>query len=61
VQHFIDGGSPHDGVVGVSELKPLSLDRDERDQLVAFLKALDGPGPDAGILMVPELPKDPDE
>jgi cytochrome c peroxidase len=59
VQHFINGGSSTLGVVGNSELKPLDLDLTDRDHLVAFLKALDGPGPSMSILMPPEIPDVP--
>lgn len=53
VQHFIDGGSGARGHVGTSELAPLDLSSEERDQLVAFLRALDGPGPRAELLVPP--------
>lgn len=59
VDHFINGGSGQLGVVGVSEIEPLGLSKEQRDQLVAFLRTLDGPGPSAGILMAPNLPEDP--
>jgi cytochrome c peroxidase len=35
---------------------PLDFTSDERRQLVAFLRALDGPGPDARWLATPDLP-----
>ena len=35
---------------GASELAPLGLTQEERLDLVAFLMALDGPGPDAALL-----------
>ena len=35
---------------------PLNLSDDERAQLAAFLRALDGPGPDPEWLTSPELP-----
>lgn len=59
VDHFINGGSGKLGVVGVSEIEPLGLSKEQRDQLVAFLRTLDGLGPSPGILMPPELPPDP--
>lgn len=59
VEHFIKGGSSEIGVVGVSEIAPLGLSKEQRDQLVAFLRTLDGPGPSPSILMPPMLPDDP--
>ncbi|OQX68620.1 MAG: hypothetical protein B6A08_09475 [Sorangiineae bacterium NIC37A_2] len=56
VEHFIRGGGDQKDVVGKSELKPLPLSPTERDELVAFLKALEGPGPDLEIISTPELP-----
>lgn len=59
VDHFIKGGSGQLGVVGVSEIEPLGLTSEQRDQLVAFLRTLDGPGPSPATLMPPMLPDDP--
>ncbi len=52
VAHFDDGGMPG-GYPGVSEIAPLGLGDAERDDLVAFLRALDGPGPAAHLLASP--------
>ena len=42
---------PHPGYPGVSEIAPLGLDEQERADLVAFLRALKGPGPAPELLM----------
>jgi cytochrome c peroxidase len=55
VLFFSQGGAPS-GFPGVSEIKPINLTDDERSQIVAFLRALDGSGPDADLLTPPELP-----
>jgi len=55
---FNNGGNPN-GYAGHSENVPRQLSASERSQLVAFLKSLDGPGPDAALLAQPELPPDP--
>jgi cytochrome c peroxidase len=55
---FNRGGDP-DGFLGVSENSPRGLSAGERADLVAFLRALDGDGPDAELLVPPELPADP--
>lgn len=52
VSFFNKGGHPG-GYRGVSELKPLGLSPDELKDLVAFLKALDGPGPAAALSQAP--------
>jgi cytochrome c peroxidase len=39
------GGDPPGGYPGTNELEPLALSPDEQADLVAFLGALDGPGP----------------
>jgi cytochrome c peroxidase len=57
VRFFAKGGEP--GNVGHGELTPLDLTSTERDQLVAFLRALDGPGPTADLVAAPDLPKAP--
>ena len=43
VDHYSE---PASGAVGESELDPLDLDADEKADLVAFLVALEAPGPD---------------
>jgi cytochrome c peroxidase len=43
VAFFVAGGDAY-GYLGTSELHPLSLSRQEQADLVAFLRALDGPG-----------------
>ncbi len=58
VLFFMRGGESH-GYLGTSENVPLDLSDDERAQLVAFLKALDGDGPDPALTEPPELPPDP--
>jgi hypothetical protein len=58
VDFFVKGGDA-DGFLGVSENFPRELDLREKAQLVAFLRALDGPGPDATLLEPPQLPPDP--
>jgi cytochrome c peroxidase len=50
---FFDRGGDRSGYHGVSELQPLGLDPQERADLVAFLRALDGPGPAAELLAAP--------
>jgi cytochrome c peroxidase len=54
VVSFFDRGGDSGGYPGTSEIKPLNLTADERSDLVAFLKALDGPGPDATLLVAPD-------
>jgi cytochrome c peroxidase len=53
IRHFDDGGAAD---VGDAEIAPLGLSAEEIDQLVAFLEALDGPGPDASLREAPALP-----
>ena len=56
VAFFNDGGHAPDavpGYLGESELEPLGLTEEEVDDLTAFLKALDGPGPDEALLTAP--------
>ena len=38
---------------GTNELEPLGLTEEEIDDLVAFLEALEGPGPAAHLLSAP--------
>jgi cytochrome c peroxidase len=58
VDFFAKGGDAG-GFLGTSENFRRDLSDDEKAQLVAFLRALDGPGPDAALLEPPELPPDP--
>jgi cytochrome c peroxidase len=53
---FFDRGGSRKQYLGRSELVPLGLSREERAALVAFLRALDGDGPDPALLVPPELP-----
>jgi cytochrome c peroxidase len=53
VVRFFDKGGDDFGYEGKSELGPLGLSKAERADLVAFLQALDGPGPDAALLSTP--------
>jgi cytochrome c peroxidase len=55
VQFFSRGGDSF-GYSGTSEIAPLDLTVEEQDDLLAFLLALDGPGPDAALLRAPEAP-----
>lgn len=50
VVEFFDRGGSRDRLVGQNELMPLGLDATEKDDLVSFLRALDGPGPNAELL-----------
>jgi cytochrome c peroxidase len=52
VNFFNRGGDPV-GYPGTNELHPLNLSADERADLVAFMMALEGPGPDAQYLAAP--------
>ncbi|MBK7860648.1 MAG: hypothetical protein IPJ65_19015 [Archangiaceae bacterium] len=52
VAFFSKGGDAF-GYPGNSELAPLELTDEERAELVAFLQALDGPGPAAGLMAAP--------
>lgn len=52
VDFFSEGGHPL-GYPGTNVIKPLDLTKDEKSDLVAFLKTLDGPGPDPALLMAP--------
>jgi cytochrome c peroxidase len=53
IAFFDAGGDPPGPYPGQSELQPLGLDADEQADLAAFLAALDGPGPDAALLVAP--------
>jgi cytochrome c peroxidase len=46
---FFGRGGDRFGFPGKSELSPLGLSDEERGDLVAFLRALDGPGPDSSL------------
>jgi cytochrome c peroxidase len=59
VVDFFARGGDADGFLGVSENAARDLDPSEKADLVAFLRALDGPGPDAALLERPELPVEP--
>jgi cytochrome c peroxidase len=48
VEHFDDGGHLG-GFVGEKEIAPLALSAGQRRDLVAFLRALDGPGAPRGL------------
>jgi cytochrome c peroxidase len=50
---FFDAGGHAAGYPGTSELKPLGLTAQERVDLAAFLRSLDGPGPSAQLLASP--------
>jgi cytochrome c peroxidase len=54
VAFFNRGGDvPPPGTQGSNEIKPLGLTADEEQDLVHFLQALDGPGPDPSLLGPP--------
>ncbi len=53
IAFFNAGGDPAGPYPGQSELQPLGLTDDEQADLAAFLAALDGPGPDASLLVAP--------
>jgi cytochrome c peroxidase len=50
---FFDRGGHTSGYPGTSEIHALNLADRERADLVAFMKALDGPGPDASLQSPP--------
>jgi len=56
---FFNNGGNAEGYEGTSENFPRNLTAAERAQIVAFLRALDGPGPDPALLTAPDLPVDP--
>jgi cytochrome c peroxidase len=51
---FFDRGGDSFGFPGQSELEPLGLSEREQADLVAFLRALTGPGPDSALLASPK-------
>jgi cytochrome c peroxidase len=51
---FFSRGGDSVGYPGTKEITPLDLTLRERADLVAFLKSLDGPGPDAKLLAPPQ-------
>jgi cytochrome c peroxidase len=53
VGFFDAGGDPAGGYEGTSELAPLGLSQLQKDDLVAFLQALDGPGADMSLTTPP--------
>jgi len=53
VGFFDMGGNPPPGYPGKNELSPLGLSKEERSDLVAFLKTLTGEGPPAVLLSPP--------
>ncbi|MCA9619833.1 MAG: hypothetical protein KC731_12490 [Myxococcales bacterium] len=53
IVHFKNQGGGSGDFLGENELLPLGLSDEEEAQLVAFLKALDGAGPDAALLSPP--------
>jgi len=53
VAFFDRGGDPPGPYPGQNEIQPLGLTADEQADLVAFLAALDGPGPAAALLADP--------
>jgi len=55
---FFNNGGNKDGYPGTSVNVPRGLTPDERGQLVAFLRALDGVGPDPSLAEPPLLPPD---
>jgi cytochrome c peroxidase len=55
VDSFSQGTSPS-GFVGTSENYPRNFTNTERSQLIAFLRSLDGAGPDAELQTAPPLP-----
>jgi cytochrome c peroxidase len=58
ISFFNDGGDTH-GFQGTKDplVVPLGLTDDERAELAAFLRALDGSGPDPELLRAPDLPQ----
>jgi cytochrome c peroxidase len=56
---FFNEGGHDDGFPGTSENRPRGLTPEEREHLVAFLRALDGDGPDPALTSTPNLPPDP--
>jgi hypothetical protein len=54
VVQFFDRGGDNFGFPGASELAPLELSARERADIVAFMNALSGAGPDAALLGPPK-------
>lgn len=59
VQFFNEGGGEAGSFLGIKDIKPLGLSDNEVTDIVAFLRALDGPGPDASLISPPNLPQTP--
>ena len=55
---FFNRGGNASGYPGTSENFPRNLSNEERAQLVAFLRSLDGSGPEPALVEAPELPPD---
>jgi len=53
VAFFNRGGDPPGNFPGVNELMPLGLSERDSEDLVAFMAALEGPGPDPALLTAP--------
>ena len=53
IDFFDRGGDPEGGYPGTKEIAPLGLTSQEKQDLVAFLRTLDGPGPAAELLAPP--------
>jgi hypothetical protein len=53
---FFDRGGNSSGFPGTSQNVARNFTAEELGDLVAFLKALDGPGPAADLVAVPQLP-----
>jgi cytochrome c peroxidase len=53
---FFARGGDIGGFPGVKEIEPIELSTRDRADLVAFLMALDGPGPSADLLGAPQSP-----
>jgi cytochrome c peroxidase len=49
ISFFDRGGDPAGSYVGTSEIAPLGLSETERADLAAFLRTLEGPGPDPAL------------
>lgn len=58
VMLFFDQGGDTSGFQGVKDerMVPLGLTPEERRQIIAFLRSLDGAGPDPSLLVEPQLP-----
>jgi cytochrome c peroxidase len=56
VVRFFNRGGAKKGFIGTSEIRPRDLTDQEVQQLVGFLRALDGKGPDPALLKAPILP-----